>query len=90
MLTSCDPLATVRGTGVPKLERHPLSDELTSKGVRLTARRRLLIEIFQNATTHLDVAALREARKRQPSIDRAEIKEGGLRQKRQSEHASNQ
>jgi Fur family ferric uptake transcriptional regulator len=56
------------------LERRSLLDELMSKGVRLTAQRRILVEIIQNATNHLDVAALlKEAQKRESSIDRATV-----------------
>jgi len=33
--------------------RRSLVDELTSKGVRLTAQRRVLIEIMQEAEDHL-------------------------------------
>ena len=70
---SCDSVATTRAR-VLKLERRSLLDELVSKGVRLTAQRRLLVEIIQNAKAHLDVAALlKEAQKREPSIDRATV-----------------
>lgn len=55
-------------------ERRSLLDELASKGIRLTAQRRALIEIIQAASAHLDAAALLElARKREPNIDRATV-----------------
>src|SRR5580698_6169897 len=59
---------------VPQLERRSLLDELVSKGVRLTAQRRALIEVIQEAGEHLDASALLElARKREPNIDRATV-----------------
>jgi len=49
-------------------------DELAVKGVRLTAQRRVLVEIIQSAERHLDAASLLElARKREPNIDRATV-----------------
>jgi Fur family transcriptional regulator, ferric uptake regulator len=51
-----------------------LIDELTDKGVRLTAQHRALIEVIEESGEHLDAAALLErARKRQPNIDRATV-----------------
>lgn len=71
---NCDSVATIRRPGVLKLERRSLLDELVSKGIRLTAQRRILVEIIQNATAHLDAAALlKEAQKREPNIDRATV-----------------
>ena len=58
----------------PQLERRVLLDELVSKGIRLTAQRRALIEVIQEAGEHLDASALLElARKREPNIDRATV-----------------
>lgn len=58
----------------PSLERRALLDELVSKGIRLTAQRRALVEIIQNARRHLDAGSLLElARQREPSIDRATV-----------------
>ncbi len=58
----------------PTFERRSLLNELTTKGVRITAKRRALLEIIQNATEHLDAAAiLEEAQKREPNIDRATV-----------------
>ena len=55
-------------------ERRALVEELASKGVRLTAQRRALIEVIQGAQKHLDAAALLElARTREPNIDRATV-----------------
>jgi Fur family ferric uptake transcriptional regulator len=58
----------------PAPERPLLLDELVSRGLRLTAQRRALIEIIQNAQTHLDAGGLLElARQREPNIDRATV-----------------
>jgi Fur family ferric uptake transcriptional regulator len=58
----------------PALQRRALIDELASKGVRLTAQRRALIEVIQEAEEHLDAAALLDrARQREPGIDRATV-----------------
>src|SRR5580698_666249 len=59
---------------VPQLERRSLLGELASKGIRLTAQRRALVDVIQEATEHLDAGALLElARKREPNIDRATV-----------------
>ena len=56
------------------IERRVLLDEVIAKGVRLTAQRRALIEVIQEAKKHLDAGSLLElARKREPSIDRATV-----------------
>lgn len=58
----------------PQLDRRALLDELTSRGVRLTAQRRALIEVIQEASQHLDAASLLQlARKRAPGVDRATV-----------------
>lgn len=58
----------------PALERRALLDELVSKGVRLTAQRRALVEVIQDASRHLDASSLLElARQREPNIDRATV-----------------
>lgn len=55
-------------------ERRALADELGSKGVRMTAQRRALIEVIQEAREHLDAGSLLSlARKREPNIDRATV-----------------
>jgi Fur family ferric uptake transcriptional regulator len=49
-------------------------EELASKGVRLTAQRRALIETMQEAEEHLDAASLLAlARRREPDLDRATV-----------------
>jgi Fur family ferric uptake transcriptional regulator len=56
------------------MERRVLVDELAARGVRLTAQRRALIEVIQEAGKHLDAGSLlAQARKRAPSIDRATV-----------------
>ena len=56
------------------LERRSLLQELAAQGVRITAQRRTLIEIIQEAESHLDAATLLErARKRDAQIDRATV-----------------
>jgi Fur family transcriptional regulator, ferric uptake regulator len=58
----------------PILERRALLDDLVSKGCRLTAQRRAVIEVIQNAKAHLDAGSLLAlARKREPNIDRATV-----------------
>lgn len=55
-------------------DRRSLLEELTSKGVRLTAQRRALIETMQEAEEHLDASSLLAlARKREPGLDRATV-----------------
>lgn len=55
-------------------ERRSLVEELANKGVRMTAQRRVLVEIIQEAEEHLDASALLDrARKREPNIDRATV-----------------
>lgn len=70
---TCDSVASRRNSTCP-FERRSLLDELAAKGVRLTAQRRVLVEIIQEAERHLDAASLLElARKRQSSLDRATV-----------------
>lgn len=69
----CDSVANGRDQACP-FERRSLLDELAAKGVRLTAQRRVLVEIIQSAEQHLDAASLLElARKQEPNIDRATV-----------------
>jgi Fe2+ or Zn2+ uptake regulation protein len=71
---SCDWVATAVLPVKPHLERRDLLDELASKGIRLTAQRRALVETIQEAKGHLDADSLLElARKREPKIDRATV-----------------
>jgi Fur family transcriptional regulator, ferric uptake regulator len=54
--------------------RCELLTQVEARGVRLTAQRRALIEIMQEASAHLDAANLLElARKRDPNINRATV-----------------
>ena len=56
------------------ITRPSLMKELAEQGVRMTAQRRLLVGIIQNARRHLDAAKLLElARKQDPEIDRATV-----------------
>jgi Fur family ferric uptake transcriptional regulator len=56
------------------ITRPSLMKELVARGVRITAQRRVLVEIIQDASRHLDAAALlRAARERDPGIDRATV-----------------
>ena len=58
----------------PPFERRLLLQGLISQGVRITAQRRILIEIIQEAQGHLDAATLLKlARKRDARIDRATV-----------------
>lgn len=55
-------------------DRRALLQELRSRGVRLTAQRRALVEAIQEATEHLDVNGLLErARERGVEVDRATV-----------------
>src|SRR6202789_1276519 len=56
------------------LKRYDLLNAVEAQGIRLTAQRRALIETIQEATSHLDAAALLKlARERDPKIDRATV-----------------
>ncbi len=56
------------------ITRPSLMEELVARGVRITAQRRLLIGIIQDASRHLDAAALlRLAKEQDPDIDRATV-----------------
>lgn len=58
----------------PSMRRHLLAKELAKQGVRLTAQRRLLVGLIQEASRHLDAATLlRIARKNDPGINRATV-----------------
>jgi Fur family ferric uptake transcriptional regulator len=55
-------------------QRRSLVEEFSARGLRLTSQRRVLLEVMQSATEHLDAAAmLRLARERDASIDRATV-----------------
>jgi len=58
----------------PQMERRSILAELISRGVRLTAQRRAVIEVIQESGGHLDAASLLQlARKRTPAVDRATV-----------------
>lgn len=55
-------------------ERRALLDELASRGVRITAQRRALVEVIQSSKKRLDaVTLLEQARLKAPNIDRATV-----------------
>ena len=63
-----------RSTDDKLFTRPSLMKELEDRGVRMTAQRRVLVEIIQNAKRHLDASMLLElAQKRNPEIDRATV-----------------
>ncbi len=54
--------------------RSSLAQKLTREGARLTAQRKMLVEIIQNSAGHLDAASLlRLAKKRDSHIHRATV-----------------
>jgi len=56
------------------LQRRSLLQEMAALGVRITAQRRTLVEIIQEAEGHMDAATLLErANKRNSQIDRATV-----------------
>jgi Fur family transcriptional regulator, ferric uptake regulator len=55
-------------------ERRSLLQELAANGVRITAQRKALIEVIQEAEGHLDAATLlQRVKKRDAQIDRATV-----------------
>lgn len=58
----------------PGISRPPLLKELVQRRVRMTAQRRLLVEIMEETPRHLDAAELLQiAKRRDPCIDRATV-----------------
>ncbi|HKW16577.1 MAG TPA: Fur family transcriptional regulator [Terriglobales bacterium] len=56
------------------ITRPSLMKELTSRGVRITSQRRILVNIMQESPRHLDAAKLLHlAQKQDPNIDRATV-----------------
>jgi Fur family transcriptional regulator, ferric uptake regulator len=56
------------------ITRPSLMKELATRGVRITAQRRLLVSIIQDSPRHLDAATLLAiAKKQDPDIDRATV-----------------
>lgn len=54
--------------------RRELLSQIEARGIRLTAQRRVLIEIMQETNVHLDAASLLELAHRQnPNINRATV-----------------
>ncbi len=54
--------------------RRPLAQELISRGVRMTRQRRLLVQIIQSASGHLDAVALWErARAQDPTLNKVTV-----------------
>jgi Fur family ferric uptake transcriptional regulator len=51
----------------------PLSQRLIGRGIRLTPRRRALLEILEETNRHLDAAGLLKAAKQRVQIDRATV-----------------
>src|SRR5580704_5851775 len=57
-----------------EITRPSLMKELSARHVRITAQRRLLVNIIQDSARHLDAATLLKlARKHDPAIDRATV-----------------
>lgn len=57
-----------------RLKRYSLLQELSSRGVRMTGQRKVLVELIQESEDHLDAATLLErARQRDPGINRATV-----------------
>jgi Fur family ferric uptake transcriptional regulator len=58
----------------PSKERPSLVEEFSAKGLRLTNQRRVLLEVIQEATEHLDATSLlRLAKERDSSVNRATV-----------------
>jgi Fur family ferric uptake transcriptional regulator len=54
--------------------RHPLEQELISRGARMTRQRRLLVQIIQAADSHLDAIALwQKAKQQDPTINKVTV-----------------
>jgi len=56
------------------ITRPSLMEELSKRGVRMTAQRRLLVGIIQDSPRHLDAATLLKlAKQKDPDVDRATV-----------------
>ena len=63
-----------RSKGGTEITRPSLIKELAARKIRLTAQRRLLVDIIQDSPRHLDAASILEiARKHDEEIDRATV-----------------
>lgn len=59
---------------ISAITRPSLLAQLTARGVRMTAQRRILVGIMQESPKHLDAAMLwKVARQKDPEIDRATV-----------------
>lgn len=57
-----------------EVTRSSLMTELTTRGIRMTEQRRLIVGIIQDSPRHLDAATLLElARKKDPHVDRSTV-----------------
>ncbi|HVB34388.1 MAG TPA: Fur family transcriptional regulator [Patescibacteria group bacterium] len=67
-------LGRARAQAATAITRPSLIKQLAARGVRMTAQRRLLVEIMQESSMHLDAAMLLQvAKRRDPDIDRATV-----------------
>jgi Fur family transcriptional regulator, ferric uptake regulator len=56
------------------ITRPSLMEEMSERGVRMTAQRRLLVSIIQDSPRHLDAATLlRLGKQKDPDVDRATV-----------------
>ncbi len=63
-----------RGGNQQQVTRSSLMDDLTSRGIRITEQRRVIIGIIQDSPRHLDAATLLVlARQKDPHIDRSTV-----------------
>ena len=57
-----------------RVSRHPLEQELISRGIRMTRQRRLLVQIIQSAESHMDAVALwQQARLQDPTLNKVTV-----------------
>jgi Fur family ferric uptake transcriptional regulator len=57
-----------------RVSRHPLEQELISRGIRMTRQRRLLVRIIQSADSHLDAVGLwQQARLQDPTLNKVTV-----------------
>ena len=58
---------------VRNLPSQPLSERLAGRGLRLTAKRKMLLRILEETDQHLDAAGLLKAARQHMEIDRATV-----------------
>jgi Fur family ferric uptake transcriptional regulator len=51
----------------------PLTKRLSARGIRLTQKRKILLQILEEAESHLDAAAILEIAKQRMKVDRATV-----------------